>query len=247
MQAWATHRSRAEVLRERYPFAAEVLGLYVALLDVWSDVDPSWPASDVVPRVVAATAAAGPDVLAKAVAEIEDPAAVLDAYLSGAELAPAELYLARASLYPLLASAPASAPASAGHCPHCGGLPQVSVRGESGEALVSSGRSLVCSRCGRHWSFSSSTCPSCGETTGAKRTVYAEQHDGPVIDRSADPGMFPHLRIDACGTCQHYLIDVDLGRDPRAVPAVDELAALPLALYANDQGLTKITPNLMGL
>jgi hypothetical protein len=28
---------------------------------------------------------------------------------------------------------------------------------------------------------------------------------------------------------------------------VDELAALPLDLYAADQGLVKITPNLMGL
>ena len=49
-----------------------------------------------------------------------------------------------------------------------------------------------------------------------------------------------------CATCQRYLIDVDLERDPRAVPEVDELAALPLDLYAADQGLTKVTPNLMG-
>jgi formate dehydrogenase maturation protein FdhE len=228
-----------------------VLGCYLALLDVWDSVgelDLSRAASDVVPRVVAATQAAGPEVLAKALAEIEDPAAVLASYLSGAELAPVELYLARASLYPLLArSTDAVGSPEGGHCPRCGGLPQVSVRGESGEALVSGGRSLVCSRCGHQWSFSSSACPSCGETTGAKRTVYAEQHDGPVVDRSGSASTFPHLRIDACATCQRYLIDVDLGRDPRAVPAVDELAALPLALYANDQGLTKITPNLMGL
>ena len=62
----------------------------------------------------------------------------------------------------------------------------------------------------------------------------------------AAPPLFPHLRIDACAACQRYLIDVDLGRDARAVPEVDELAAIPLALYAADQGLTKITPNLMG-
>ena len=35
-------------------------------------------------------------------------------------------------------------------------------------------------------------------------------------------------------------------RDPRAVPEVDELVALPLDLHAADQGLTKVTPNLMG-
>ena len=37
-----------------------------------------------------------------------------------------------------------------------------------------------------------------------------------------------------------------MARDARAVPEVDELAALPLDLYAADQGLTKVTPNLMG-
>jgi formate dehydrogenase maturation protein FdhE len=58
--------------------------------------------------------------------------------------------------------------------------------------------------------------------------------------------MFPHLRIEGCSTCNRYLIDVDLGHDARAVPEVDELAALPLDLYAAERGLTKITPNLMG-
>ena len=58
--------------------------------------------------------------------------------------------------------------------------------------------------------------------------------------------MFPQLRIAGCATCQRYLIEIDTERDGRAVPEVDELAALPLDLYAADQGLTKVTPNLMG-
>jgi FdhE protein len=58
--------------------------------------------------------------------------------------------------------------------------------------------------------------------------------------------MFPHLRIEGCESCKRYLIDIDLGRDARAVPEVDELAALPLDLYASERGLTKITANLMG-
>jgi len=81
--------------------------------------------------------------------------------------------------------------------------------------------------------------------------VYAERRDGPVVgrdgnDRDSDPPVFPHLRIEGCAACGRYLIDVDLGRDPAAVPEVDELAALPLDLYASEQGLSKITPNLMG-
>ena len=243
------------MLRDRYPFAAEVLGSYLAVLDVWELIpEPpdsdlvSWAASHVVPRVVAATEAGGPELLAKAVAEIEDPAAVLAAWLAGAELGPVERYLARASLpvVPAEACAGDPAPRDGGHCPRCGGLPQVSVRGESGDALVSGGRTLACARCDHSWSFSASACPACGETTGAKRTVYAEQHAGPIVSKEG-AATFPHLRIDACASCDRYIIDVDMGRDPRAVPVVDELAALPLALYANDQGLTKITPNLMGL
>jgi formate dehydrogenase maturation protein FdhE len=54
------------------------------------------------------------------------------------------------------------------------------------------------------------------------------------------------LRIAGCETCRRYLIEVDMAQDTGAVPEVDELAALPLDLYAADQGLTKVTPNLMG-
>lgn len=63
---------------------------------------------------------------------------------------------------------------------------------------------------------------------------------------AGDGPRFPHLRIDACTTCSRYLVSVDLGRDPRAVPAVDELAAIPLDLHAADRGFTKVVPNLMG-
>jgi FdhE protein len=86
--------------------------------------------------------------------------------------------------------------------------------------------------------------------------VYSEHREGPIVGRdgenreaaaaAAGVPTFPHLRIDACATCERYLLDVDLSRDPRAVPEVDELAALPLDLYAAEHGLSKITPNLMG-
>jgi formate dehydrogenase maturation protein FdhE len=37
-----------------------------------------------------------------------------------------------------------------------------------------------------------------------------------------------------------------LGRERRAVAQVDEIAAIPLDLYAKELGLKKIVPNLMG-
>jgi formate dehydrogenase maturation protein FdhE len=211
-----------------------------------------------------ATESAGPDALvqaASAMIEAGGIEAVITEWLAGGDLPPVHRYLARACTYaPLLALGEDAAahvddpsPGGGEHCPRCGGPPQLSFRSQSEDRLVSGRRQLSCARCGHSWHFSSSACPTCGETTGANRTVYSEQRDGPIVGRDdagdgADSAalLFPHLRIDACSVCERYLIDVDLGRDPRAVPEVDELAAIPLALYAADRGLTKITPNLMG-
>jgi FdhE protein len=219
---FAASKVRAELLRERYPFAAEVMTLYLALLEVWSEgpapVDPR--------RIVKATETAGPRPLALAVSDIDVDDA-LRKWERGDELTPVERYLARACR---------TSPVTKldGLCPRCGGPPQLSIRPLADEPLVNGHRQLMCARCAHLWNHSGSACPSCGETTGAKRTLYGDETE------------FPHLRVDACSTCQRYLIDVDLRRDHRAVPEVDELAALPLDLYAAEQGLTKITPNLMG-
>jgi formate dehydrogenase maturation protein FdhE len=127
-------------------------------------------------------------------------------------------------------------------CPRCGGLPQLSWLEASGETLVTGPRNLQCSRCSESWNASRSVCPACGERDEARLQVFAERWE-----RNGDgPAVFPHLRVAGCSTCSHYLIEVDLARDPRAVPEVDELAALPLDLYAADRGLRKLTPNLMG-
>jgi hypothetical protein len=272
---WAAHRRRAESLRERYPHAAQPLTLYLALLDAWEDgwrlarsekPDPeglaAWAAERIGPAVVKATEVAGPETLTaatRAVADALEP--VLAAWLAGQDQPPVERYLARACLYPALVALEAdaglacrrAAPGDERHCPRCGGPPQLSWRDASGEALVSARRQLQCARCGHDWAYSSSACPACGETAGSKRTVYGEQRGGPVVaSNSAEPepagadSVLPHLRIEACATCSTYLIDVDRGREPRAVPEVDELVALPLDLYAGEHGLTKTTRNLMG-
>jgi formate dehydrogenase maturation protein FdhE len=53
--------------------------------------------------------------------------------------------------------------------------------------------------------------------------------------------------VEACETFSRYLLGIDLTREPQAVPIVDEMAALPLDLYAQERGMTKIVPNLMGV
>ncbi|HEX5995045.1 MAG TPA: hypothetical protein VFY84_07885 [Jiangellales bacterium] len=277
-----THRRRAKALRERYPFAAEMLTFYLVLLDVWEESwnlaredQPvprqlaRWAAGHVLPQVVKVTEADGPEPLAATAHDLLEAGGCeesLIAWLAGAELPPVERYLARASLVAPLVALDADAgtacaddpsPRGGRRCPRCGGPPQLSFRGPAEDRLVSGRRQLLCARCGQGWSYSSSSCPSCAETSGSRRAVYAERRDGPVVGRDGDEPdaadgarvdapTFPHLRVAACASCQRYLIDVDLGRDARAVPEVDELAALPLDLYATEQGLSKITPNLMG-
>jgi FdhE protein len=270
---WAARRGRAEELREWHPFAAEPLTLYLELAPVqegvWRTIREGppppaelaqWAATRVLPGVVEATVVAGPATLAEAVvSRFGDPAIddTLAGWLVGAKLDPVDRYLARASLAPALEAlgeraGEVCAPEDGAHelCPICGGPPQLSVVADSGEPLVTGRRSLLCSRCGSSWDYTRSACPACGESDEARLLVYAEQWGGPV-SRSGNgdgPGeaVFPNLRIAGCESCRCYLLEVDLGRDGRAVPEVDELAAIPLDLYAADQGLTKVTPNLMG-
>jgi hypothetical protein len=274
---WAGRRLRAEALRARHPFAAEVLTLYLALLPVqegaWSAVREHpllleelapWAAAQVLPAVVDTTVAAGPTTLGEGVRGRLSNGAAEDAlagWLAGAELEPVDRYVARASLAPVLEAlgdqaGEACVPERGGAgekaqlCPCCGGRPQLSCVASSGESLVSGPRSLSCARCGSSWSCSRSLCPACGESQEARLSVYAEHWEGPVSANGHGEGdgqaVFPHMRIASCSTCSHYLIEIDMARDARAVPEVDELAALPLDLYAADQGLRKVTPNLMG-
>lgn len=254
---WPERRRRAEQLRDRHPFAAEVLTLYLALLDVQ---EPAFEAArglapeavaglarELLPRVLDATVAAGPALLSEAAvgrfhsADLDD---LIGRWLRGSgndEQSLVDRYLARAACAPVLEAMEPDALAvlcpgerDARHCPRCGGAPQVAFFALSGEDLVTGPRHLVCARCGGDWVFPRMVCAGCGEETGARLPVYSETEQ------------FPHLRIDACETCRRYLLAVDLRRDAAAVPVVDELAALPLDLYAGERGLTKVVPNLMG-
>jgi hypothetical protein len=272
MAAWVDSRKRAETLLARHDFAAEMLMLYLALLEVWErsqeaaladrpDDLLAWAAEHVLPEVIEVTEGSGPAGLRSAMnasfraVDVPNEAfmALLRAFLAGEELVPVERFLARATLRGPLAAVDAGvacagdpAPRGDRRCPVCGGPPQLSFRSDTGDALVSGHRKLQCARCSETWSYSSSACAYCGESAG--RTVYSEHRDAPAVGRDQGDGLtFPQLRLETCGKCRRYLIDVDLGRDPLAVPEVDELTALPLDLYAAEQGLSKITPNLMGV
>jgi FdhE protein len=58
---------------------------------------------------------------------------------------------------------------------------------------------------------------------------------------------FPHVRVEACDTCHVYLKAIDMTKDGLASPEVDELAAVPLDLWAAGRGYAKLQTNLLGL
>jgi FdhE protein len=188
---------------------------------------------------------------------------MIQSWLRGDSLVPVERYIARAATGPVLEALGAEAVETRGatderHCPVCGGLPQLSTFAPSPEDLVTARRHLVCSRCATTWPFSRLTCASCGETETKALVVFGEvgttqaEISENIVKARTDPearknaAQFPHLRIDGCRTCSHFLLNVDLERNGRAVPVVDEIAAIPLSLYAAERGLSKIVPNLMG-
>jgi len=280
---YADRRRRAQDLRDRYLFAHEVLDFYGAVLVVQEEAYDaagsampaaqdliSYVAEMVMPSVVNASIASGPQKLREAVADRltrADPREIIAAWIGGEPLSLADAYLARASVGPVLEALGAEAASScvgrrdARHCPACGGPPQLSYFAVAGEDLAAGGRFLVCARCHASWGYPRMTCPGCGEASSSKLPIFNEEGNasgerGSVVrglegrlgaDRAPDRrAVFPHIRIEACESCRQYLLNVDLLADPLAVPMVDEVAALPLDLYARDRGFTKIIPNLMG-
>jgi len=92
---------------------------------------------------------------------------------------------------------------------------------------------LQCSFCSQEWEFRRIFCAYCGEDKEQKLPVY-------VADQ------FPYIRVEACETCKHFLRTVDLTKDGNAIPIVDDLAAVPLSLWAHENGYTRIQSNLLG-
>ena len=82
--------------------------------------------------------------------------------------------------------------------------------------------------------FPRSVCPACG--TSGDEGLQFHVHDA-----------LPHVRVESCRTCRRYLKSVDLRVLGLAMPLVDDLATVELDLWAAEQGLEKIAPNVLGL
>jgi formate dehydrogenase accessory protein FdhE len=116
-------------------------------------------------------------------------------------------------------------------CPICGRKPGSGVLRPLGEGGQ---RSLICSLCLYEWEFRRIVCPACGEENHAKLPVYTAEE-------------LQHVRVECCDSCRCYIKTVDLTKNGLAEPVVDEIAAIPLDLWAQDHGYAKLQLNLMQL
>jgi formate dehydrogenase accessory protein FdhE len=116
-------------------------------------------------------------------------------------------------------------------CPFCNRKPGAGVLRQQGDGAR---RSLVCGFCLCEWEFRRIVCAGCGQEDQAKLPVY-----------TAD--QFPHVRVECCDVCHTYIKSIDLTKNGLADPIVDELASIPLDLWAQEHGYAKLHPNLLGL
>jgi formate dehydrogenase maturation protein FdhE len=148
---------------------------------------------------------------------------------------PLEQFLLLGFLQPygelLAASQPDSGlPTSSRDCPRCGFAPVVGVLRPEGDGGK---RRLLCSFCLQEWDTRRIYCVACGEEDEKKLPLYVAEQ-------------FPHIRVEACDTCGCYVRTIDLTKNGNAVPLVDDLAAIPLTLWAQEHGYTRLTNNLLG-
>jgi FdhE protein len=115
-------------------------------------------------------------------------------------------------------------------CPRCNSLPLLGVLRPEGDGGK---RFLQCSFCSHEWEFRRILCANCGEEQEQQLPVYiAEQ--------------FPQIRVECCESCKKFLRTIDLTKDGHAIPIVDDLAAIPLSLWAQENGYSRIQDNLLG-
>jgi FdhE protein len=147
----------------------------------------------------------------------------LQDFLPRAFLQPYAEFIVGAMLPPVL-------PMTTCRCPRCSSLPLLGVLRPEGDGGK---RFLQCAFCSQEWEFRRIFCANCGEEREQKLAVYVAEQ-------------FPHLRVETCESCKHFLRTIDLTKDGHAVPIVDDLAAIPLTLWAQENGYQRIQENLLG-
>jgi formate dehydrogenase maturation protein FdhE len=115
-------------------------------------------------------------------------------------------------------------------CQYCK-TPVVSLLREAGHGAR---RSFVCGVCLAETPAPRLGCMACGEADKDRLPIYRSDATEPA-------------RIDACDTCHAYVKTIDLTRDGAACPIADDLASVPLDLWAREHGYHRVRPNLLRL
>ena len=252
--------ARAEELATQYPFAAEMLRFFVPVArfqdESYGSADktlknqeqsvsfaqpPAARVAERFPEFLSLVEGIGPGPVAAAARGLRNQAAdshreLLSAFWTraGAPLMGDKEFFARAFLQPYAefirerAGKQESGPTPC-LCPFCSRRPGVGVLRPLGDGGQ---RSLVCSFCLGEWEFRRIVCPGCGEEDHAKLPVYTAEE-------------FEHVRVECCDSCRQYIKTVDLTRNRLADPVVDEIASIPLDLWAQEHGYAKLQVNLM--
>ena len=240
--SWDQRIARAEKLAEEQPGGAEMLRFYAAVARFQKvvyerlkasagSVDPAVLAPDFL-EFVHLIQRIGPSAIAGEARALERGNTSWEQLLA----ADVTHFFARALLQPYTECLVSrnnipSSHTEATRCPYCGEEPQAGVlRGEGDGAK----RSLLCSMCSIEWPFRRLLCPGCGEESNDRLPVYTA-------------AQFPHVRVEACDTCHVYIKSIDLTKNGLAVPCVDEIATVPLDLWAEENGYKKLKSNLLGM
>ena len=253
---------RAQELSRQYAFAAEILGFYIHVARFQKDLqqrlrtvlqstegvfDRELTAvelaelSSAFQSFLSLAEAHGPQTLSQLSRELQTRgsafwAELLNAAWTSLASSDAPGILALAFLQPyaeLLRSRAINRPGlhTCAVCPFCHRKPCVGVMRPLGDGAA---RSLVCSFCSNEWEFRRIVCPACGEEDDKKLPVFTARD-------------FEYIRVECCENCKTYIKTVDLTRNGRAEPIVDELASAPLDLWARERGFTKLQPNIFGM
>jgi len=257
---WQGRIRRAEHLAAQHPFAAEILGFYIHAarfqeglhqrLERRSNKNPpSLSAPPDSPELIASfppfltvVEENGPVRLAQVAHDLRSSSSsswtdlLTRCWINLDPPADPAEFLAFAFLQPYAEFLRARVPLqletySLALCPLCNRDPALAILRPQGDG---GRRSLLCGFCLTEWEFRRIVCPGCGQEDHAKLPVYTAE-------------TFPHIRVECCDACHTYVKSIDLTKSGLADPLVDELASIPLDLWAQEHGYAKLRPNLLGM
>jgi FdhE protein len=233
MKRWDRRIERAAELAEKCPSAGEMLRLYRELAVFQSNPRIGPPLQDHLPALLDLVRREGTAVLRERAVDLAAHADEWDGIFASRG-DPVYAFFIRVLEQPYYERRALESKVNTGTvqstCPFCFEKPLLAVLHPEGDG---GHRRLLCGLCFTEWEFRRLLCPGCGEEDKEKLPVYTAE-------------AFPHIRIEACDTCRHYIKAVDLTRDGMAVPEVDEIAALPLDLWAMEHNYEKLAANLFG-